>query len=105
MKFYVDENIHSAIVSALQKRGFDTKYAAHDASGLKDRNHLEKAGQQNRIIITADDDFLKLDQKFKHAGIIFLTDQEISVGTAIKKIGQISAKIDQNQFENHIEFI
>jgi len=38
MKFYVDENIHSAIFSALQKRGFDTKYAAHEASGLKDQD-------------------------------------------------------------------
>ena len=105
MKFYVDENVHSAIVSGLEERGFDIKYVAEEGSGLSDEAHLEIADRQGRVIITSDEDFLKLDQGFDHNGVIFLTDQEMPIGEAIRQIGRISSKIKQRQFRNHIEFL
>jgi predicted nuclease of predicted toxin-antitoxin system len=105
MKFYVDENINSSIVLGLEQRGFDLAYVAEENPGVFDKEHLLNARRQERVIVTADEDFLRLDKNLDHNGIFFLTDQEEDVGATIRKIAEISSKISREQFRNHIKFI
>lgn len=106
MKFYADENINSAIVKGLDMRGFDVlEISGSEKSGLSDSRHLKIAEEEKRVIITADDDFLRLEDDNNHSGIIFLANQEVDVGESIRRISKISDLVSDEEMENHVEFI
>jgi predicted nuclease of predicted toxin-antitoxin system len=70
VKFYLDEHVSHAILKALRRNGFDV-VTAHDASlsGQPDVLHLEFAARKNRVLISQDDDFLRLHSSgMQHAG-------------------------------------
>lgn len=103
----MDEHIHPAVAKGLRGRGYDvltTKEA--DKLGFSDEHHLEFATENERVIVTADQDFLRLAVKgIPHAGIIFLTSPEIPVGRVIQRIGKIAETLTAEDMKNHIEFI
>lgn len=75
-------------------------------TGLSDREHLEFARENNYVIVTADQDFLRLAAEgFTHSGIIFLTRAEISPGRVIREIGKIAESVGFKDMKGHIEFI
>ena len=72
MKFLVDENVHHAIYLFLKNQGFDVTSAAQDYTSFMDKDILNIAFKQERIIITNDKDFgfLAYHQHLPHKGII-----------------------------------
>lgn len=106
MKFYADENVNDFIIRSVRSRGLDIINVSESfEQGIPDKIHLKKAKNKERVIITADDDFLAFEQDFDHYGIIFISKQEISVGKASKKICKIAEEIDKDQMRDHVEFI
>lgn len=61
VKFYLDEHVHPAVADGLRRRGVDV-WTAQQANmlGAADKEHLELARQERRVVFTQDDDFLKL---------------------------------------------
>jgi predicted nuclease of predicted toxin-antitoxin system len=73
VKFYTDEHIAKAVVKGLRARGIDAVTSA-EAKMLasSDEQQLAFARQEGRVIVTYDNDFLKLHTDgIAHAGIAF----------------------------------
>jgi predicted nuclease of predicted toxin-antitoxin system len=106
IKFYTDEHIHPAIVSALRKRGMDV-LTAQEANmlGVSDANHLQFAVSQGRVILTQDSDFLRLHQrKMSHNGIIYVH-QKTPMGGIIEGLILIYQVVTEEEMQNHVEFL
>lgn len=73
MKFLLDESADFLLAAHLRGLGHDVKTVAHDYSrALRDREVLEIAQKEARILITNDRDFGELifRQRLPHAGVI-----------------------------------
>lgn len=90
-KFYADEHVPAAVSQALKRRGIDI-LTVQEAKlrGRSDKEQLQYASVQQRIIITHDSDFLILarKEKIKHPGILFFTSQ-VQIGKAIEEIERV----------------
>jgi len=60
MKFLVDECCDAGLVSLLRSEGHDTVYIKEFRPGALDKEVLDKAYAENRILITEDKDFGEL---------------------------------------------
>ncbi len=73
IRLYLDENLSPRIAVQLRRRGIDA-VTVHDldVAGDTDENHLARATRLQRVLVTADVDFLviaALGQE--HLGIVF----------------------------------
>jgi predicted nuclease of predicted toxin-antitoxin system len=74
-KFHLDESVTTAVAAGLRLRNRDcTTTRQAGLLGAGDEQQLAFATGESRVIITADQDFLRLaSQRQDHAGIIFWT--------------------------------
>ena len=74
MNLLADENVDRQIVERLRQDGHQVLYIAEMAPSVSDGVVLEKANQQNAVLITADKDFGELvyRQGLIHAGVVLL---------------------------------
>jgi hypothetical protein len=73
IRFYMDEHVPSAVTKGLRRRGFDV-LTAQEAGliSVPDPVQLEHATGEGRVLVTQDDDFLRLDgEGVHHAGIAY----------------------------------
>src|SRR5664279_5449150 len=77
IRFYLDENVSYQIARGLRTRGIDVLTTAEAGHiGWKDEEHLTFAFAEQRVIITQDRDYLRLDAQGKpHAGIAYYKPQ------------------------------
>ena len=73
MKFLADEGMDKNIVDALRLK-FNVFYVAEQNSGLDDETVLQKANEDERILITRDKDFGELVYRLNktHAGVVLI---------------------------------
>ena len=57
MKCVADENVDSAIETALRSAGHDVWYVAEEARGILDDEVLRRAADENALLLTSDKDF------------------------------------------------
>ncbi|NWG01300.1 MAG: DUF5615 family PIN-like protein [Syntrophaceae bacterium] len=107
MKFYLDEHIPKGVVEGLRRRGVDVLTAQEAGrSGDSDEKQLAFAAREGRVLITFDDDFLRLDAAgVPHKGIVFSQTGRYTVGELIERVMLIANVIDPNDMKNHIEFV
>ena len=106
LKFYTDEHSANAIAEGLRRRGVDalTTYEA-GMLGASDEEQLAFAAQQERVLFTQDDDFLRLHAAgVDHAGIAY-TRQDASLGDIIRGLMLVYEVLDGNDMENHVEHL
>ena len=111
MNFYADENIESAIIDGLRRRGI-TIQSVQEAgkSGLPDETQLQYAKSIGAILITRDTDFLILCEQWKQQGIsfpglLFIPSKRISIGDCIREIELLGCMLNSENMLNHIEFL
>jgi predicted nuclease of predicted toxin-antitoxin system len=107
IRFYLDEHINPAIASGLRRRDIDVTTTA-DASlqGATDEEHLAFARAEGRIIVTHDDDYLRLHQQgIAHAGIVYCRQQTRSIGEMLLALIVIWAVLTPEEMDNHVEFL
>lgn len=106
LKFYTDEHISKAVVKGLQARGIDAESCVD--MGMRtasDAEHLAFAKTERRIVVTYDNDFLKLHQQgLPHAGIAFSSKPK-SIGEMISILLLMHDVLTSDDMENSIEFI
>jgi predicted nuclease of predicted toxin-antitoxin system len=74
IKFQTDEHIPAAVIAGLKRRRVDVLGSPQAGLlGAADEKQLAVATQQQRVLVTQDDDFLTLhSQGIGHSGIIFV---------------------------------
>ena len=74
MRFLVDECTGPAVAQWLCRQNHDVVSVFDEIRGADDRNVIQKAYEQNRILITNDKDFgeLVFREKKPHKGVILL---------------------------------
>jgi len=75
IRFHLDEHVDPAIANALRRAGIDV--TTTNEAGLRtqdDQAHLRFARNEGRVIVTRDQDFLRLaNEGVDHSGIVFYT--------------------------------
>jgi hypothetical protein len=106
VRFYADEHIPKAVIRGLRERGIDILGVA-DAGlvGADDITHLRRARSEHRVIVTQDDDFLRLAAGGEsHAGIVYAP-QHTSVSALIHGLLLIHRVLDAEEMFGHVEFL
>ena len=105
MRFHLDEHIAHAIASGLRRRSIDVTTSS-DAGllGADDREHVEYARREGRIIVTDDTDFLALaDAGVAHPGIVYCRRATHTLGQIIEHLVLIDACLTEEEMANHVE--
>ena len=73
IRLYTDEHMPRAVVRGLRERGVDTLTVSEAGMlGASDQVHLSFARREGRVLLTQDDDFLRLHASgAEHAGIVY----------------------------------
>lgn len=106
IRFYLDEQMSKAVAIGMRNRGMDV-VMANDVGmrGAKDIEHLTKARQLNRVIVTKDSDFLRLHAKqIPHSGIIYLP-RDTSIGETIRRLTLIFQQMTASDFKNTLKYL
>lgn len=78
IRFHLDEHVDPAIATALRRAGIDVTTTIQ--AGLRtqdDEAHLRFARDEGRVIVTRDQDFLRLaGGALDHSGIVFYTSNQ-----------------------------
>jgi len=67
--------------------------------------HLETSLQQPLVVLTNDDDFVRLAQDHPHAGIIFYSDQHHEPSEFVTAVRRIDRFFSPGDMENHVEWL
>lgn len=86
LKFIADESLEYSIVLWLRELGYNVISIAENFPSFADEKVLEKATQEDRIIITNDKDFgdLVFVNQLPHKGVVLLRFRTEEVKTKIK---------------------
>jgi predicted nuclease of predicted toxin-antitoxin system len=106
LRFYADEHVPRAVVRALRSRGVDVQTVTEASMrSAGDRDHLEHAAREHRVILTHDADILRLAAAgARHAGIVFLR-RDARVGEMVSAIVLVNDVLRAEDMANHVEFI
>ena len=94
MKFLLDESTEFRIAAFLREQGHDvTAIAHHYPHALPDRQVLEIAQAEQRILITNDHDFGELifRERLPHAGLIYFRFPPATAHMKIERLGEVLA--------------
>ncbi len=78
MKYYLDDHLAKAIAEQIVAKGADAVHCADvGKTHASDSEHLEYAATEGRILVTQDDDFIRLAATWaqegkSHSGIMFV---------------------------------
>ena len=103
MNFLADEGVDGSIVKGLRELGHDVFYVVEQIHSLEDDVLLEKARNENRILITRDKDFGELVYRLHkvHSGVILIRLEgcdTIDRGELVCKLVKKHESLLQNSF-------
>ncbi len=107
-RFHLDENLTTRIAKALLKRGRDcTTCREAGLVGATDEQQWQYAIREQRIIITADQDFLRMAAvDMEHPGIIFWTKSaDRPFGQLVKAIDELCYEKSAEEFRGTVTFL
>lgn len=107
IRLYMDENLSPEIANQLRLRGIDV-VSVRDLGllGDSDENHLVRALEMGRVLVTCDADFLIMSAtQIEHAGIIFGKQEDHSLGDWVKGLELICFVYNADDMKNHVEFL
>lgn len=107
IKLYLDENLSPKIAEQLQRRSIDAITVRDlDQLGDTDENHLARATELGRILVTADTDFLIMaSEGIEHTGIIFGVQENLSIGDWVNRLELVAAVYTPDEMKNHVEYL
>jgi len=106
IRFYTDEHIARAIVRGLRQSGVDVLTVPEAGMlGASDKDHLAKAREENRVVFTQDDDFLRLAAAgAEHTGIVYAS-QDTSITQIVYGLMLIHQVLEPEEMIGHIEYL
>ena len=107
IRFYLDENIANAVAEGLRHRDIDV-VTTHEAGnrGISDREQLFYAYGEERVMVTQDDDLLKLASTgIKHFGLVYYHPQKRTIKQILRGLVLIYQVLEADEMRDHIEYI
>lgn len=110
LSLYVDECVDARVVAGLRRRGVDIVTVADRALlGESDELHPSIATELRRIVVTADQDFLRLAQSTlegggEFSGLIFVL-PATPVGDAVRGILLVATVMQPEEMKNWMEWV
>jgi uncharacterized protein with PIN domain len=107
LKFHLDEHVPNALANGLRQHGVDVTTTA-DAGLLNagDPAQLAYAATEGRVIITHDDDFLRLHAAgTTHGGIAYCHQNKYSVGELLPLLLLMNACYSADDMLGRVEFL
>lgn len=110
LRLYADECVDARVVAGLRRRDADIVTAADEnLLGAADEEHLERAEALGRIIVTNDQDFLRLasarvEDASGFGGLVFVL-PETRVGEAVAGIFLLTTILEPLDMANRIEWV
>lgn len=106
MRILANENVASEIVDALRRLGHDVAWVASDSAGASDREVLQRAVAEDRIVVTFDKDFGEL--AFRHGlpmstGVILLRMRAQDASTLAEIV--VTALESRNDWSGHFSVV
>jgi predicted nuclease of predicted toxin-antitoxin system len=111
LAFLLDQHVRIEIAQGLRRRGIDVITALEDGSArFDDAALLERATIQNRILVTQDQDFLRITSHWQatgrpFAGVIFAIRQDVDIGGTIEYLELAASVLTFDDMRNRVEFI
>ncbi len=101
MRILADEEMESPTVHRLRNYGHDVVHVARrdDLRGSSDDRVGEIAAEENRLVLTHDDDFLIIPEK-EHDGILFVPDSGMSPKEVADAVNEISEYMPKDEIES-----
>ena len=107
IRFHLDEHISAQVAAGLRRRNIDVTMTA-DAGliGATDVAHIEFAASSGRVLVTQDDDFLRLHAKgVAHAGIVYCQQHSMSAGEILRRLILIHDLLSPEEMDGKVEFL
>jgi predicted nuclease of predicted toxin-antitoxin system len=91
MRFLADENVSRLVVERLRAAGFDVSSIRETRPGASDKDVLNEADSDDRVLITEDRDFgeLVVRQRLKVRGIILLELDRLSSAAEAELVAEV----------------
>ena len=107
LRFHLDEHIAGAIAVGLMRHGVDvTTSESANLIGADDEEQLEFALRENRVLVTHDDDFLRLHAAgTEHAGIAWCRQNKYPVGKLLSLLLLMDACWIPPETANRVEYL
>jgi hypothetical protein len=107
IRFHLDEHISAHIAAGLRRRNIEVTTAAETGlAGETDLAILEFAATAGRVVVTQDDDFLKLHaQGVNHAGIAYCQQQAMPIGEMLRRVILIYDLLSPSEMAGRVEFL
>ena len=111
LSFYMDHHVHRSITEGLRRRGIDVITASEDGrEEADDEELLECATALDRILVSQDDDVLKIATRWQRtsrefAGVSYAIQQHIDIGGTIEYLELIAHLKTADEMRNSIEYL
>jgi len=108
MKIYIDESVSPAISRGLRRRGWKAIDAREENNiGLTDEGQLKFVKENNLLLFTYDDDFIRIVKKkdLEHPGIIYCDQRKYSIGETIRKLSTLLDYTSEKELKNQIKYL
>ncbi len=107
IRFHLDEHVDPVIAHALRRHGIDVTTTVE--AGLRtqsDAAHIAFAQREGRVIVSHDDDFLRLASQYReHAGIAYCRNMTRSVSDIINSLILIYEVLTPEEMVGHVEYL
>jgi predicted nuclease of predicted toxin-antitoxin system len=106
IRFHLDESMPNAVADGLRRRGFEaTTSAGAGLISATDPEQIAFALREARLLITRDQDFLRLNaQGIEHAGIVFWTERR-TVGQLIRALDALTIDHTADELKGQVTFL
>lgn len=107
IRFHIDESVSNAVAEGLRRRGIEvTTTSEKGLISASDQAQLTFTLNENRVIVTHDDDFIKLHcNGISHSGIVYCHQNQRSIGEIISYLVLMWEVLDSEEMRNQVEFV
>ncbi|MCS3705912.1 hypothetical protein GGP62_000886 [Salinibacter ruber] len=104
--FYLDEHIPSAVAEGLRNRGVEVVMLSEaEMPGARDEEHLDFARRKGYVVVSHNDDFLRLvAEGHSHSGLVYVP-RERSIGEMIRGLRRLADVFVGEGTTGRVEFL
>lgn len=107
IRYYLDENVNPVVAEQLRLWEIDTVSVRDmEQLGDDDRSHLARATELGRVLVTHDQDFLRLaTENTNHAGIVFAPQYGATIGGWLRQLRKLHQSTTAEAMAGQVRFV